>query len=232
MTKLSIVIPVYNEARTINQVIARCEAVSLPGVEKEIVIVDDGSTDGSREILRQMSDKYFVVLKEKNEGKGSAIKEGFQKASGDVLIIQDSDLEYDPSDYPALLEPILAKHADVVFGSRFVTARPHRVLYYWHYLGNQLLTLLSNICTDLNLSDMEAGYKLFNRRAIDLIRDKITAKRFSIEPELVSLAAHFRLRIYEVGISYSGRTYAEGKKINWKDGIAALYYIIKYNLLR
>lgn len=231
--KLSIIIPVYNEKNTVFKVLERVESVALPGIGKEIILIDDGSTDGTREVLKSLPDnKYKVILKEKNEGKGSAVKLGFQLAAGDILIIQDADLEYNPEDYPSMIQAIVEKKADVVFGSRFIGDKPHRVLYFGHYLGNRFLTTLSNIFTNLNLSDMEAGYKAFSRKAIDLIKDRITARRFSIEPELASLVSKNNLRVYEAGIYYDGRTYNEGKKINWKDGAAAIYYIIKYGLFK
>lgn len=228
---LSIIIPVYNEKDTIRKVLRRVENAPLAGTQKEIIVVDDGSTDGTREVLQDLGGKYQVILQDKNEGKGTAVKAGFLQATGDILIIQDADLEYNPEDYEVMIASIAAGKADVVFGSRFIGDKPHRVLYFWHYLGNRLVTTLSNIFTNLNLSDMEAGYKAFSRRAYGLIKNEITARRFSIEPELAALAAKHHLRVYEAGISYEGRTYEEGKKINWKDGAAAIYYIIKYALL-
>ncbi len=232
MTKLSVVIPVYNEKNTILQIVDKVKAVNLGGIQKEIIIIDDCSTDGTKEILKSLASQYKVIFKEKNGGKGSCVKLGFELATGDMLIIQDADLEYDPNDYPALLQPILLNQADVVFGTRLVSHKPHRVLYFWHYVANKFLTTLSNMFTNLNLSDMEAGYKVFNRKAIDFLKNQITAQRFSIEPQLVALAAKNKLCVYEVGISYFGRTYAEGKKINWKDGIAAFFYIFKYGLFK
>lgn len=226
MKKLSIIIPVYNEKNTISVLLERVSNVELPDIEKEIIIIDDGSTDGTREILAGI-DKYKVIYKEKNEGKGSAVRKGFQAATGDIIIIQDADLEYDPEEYPEMIAPILKDKADVVFGSRFITGKPHRVLYFWHQVGNQLLTLFSNMFTNLNLTDIETCYKAFNRQALDLIKDRLTAQRFGIEPEITAFVAKNNLRIYEVGISYSGRTYSEGKKINWKDGLAAIWFIVK-----
>lgn len=230
--KLSIIIPVYNERQTITKVLERVEKVYLPGLTKEIILIDDGSTDGTRDLLKALEHKYHVVLKEKNEGKGAAVKLGFGLATGDILIIQDADLEYNPEDYTIITETIVQGKADVVFSSRFIGDKPHRVLYFWHYLGNRVVTTLSNLFTNLNLSDMEAGYKAFSRQAIDLIKDEITARRFSIEPELAALVAKHKLRIYETGISYDGRTYGEGKKINWKDGVAAICYILRYGLFK
>ena len=171
-----------------------------------------------------------MVVKTRNQGKGAAVRDGLNLAVGDIALIQDADLEYAPADYPNLLRPILDNDADVVFGSRLISTQPHRVLYYRHYLGNKFLTILSNLLTNLNLTDMEAGYKVFSRKAVDLLKDKITADRFGIEPQLTALVAKYHLRVYEIGISYYGRTYAEGKKISWKDGVAAIFWIIKYNL--
>lgn len=230
--KLSIVIPVYNEKNTILEIIKAVENVELPGIEKEIVIVDDKSTDGTREILAGLSDKYRIFFQEENGGKGSAIRRGFKEATGDIALIQDADLEYDPEEYPAMLQPILENKADVVYGSRFFSNKPHRVLFFWHMIGNKFLTLLSNVFTNMTLTDMETCYKAFNRKALDIIKDKITADRFGIEPELTALVAKNRLVIYEVGISYFGRTFEEGKKIGWRDGVAAIWHIIKFNLFR
>lgn len=232
MIKLSIIIPVYNEKETIEKLLDLVERVDLSDVQKEIVIIDDKSTDGTREILERYRDKCRLIFQPKNMGKGAAVKAGFQAASGDILIIQDADLEYDPNEYQKLLKPILENRADIVFGSRFVGSEPHRVLYFWHYQGNRFLTFLSNLLSGLSLTDMEACYKMFNRQAIDFIKGRLTAKRFGIEPELAALAAKSRLKVYEVGISYYGRTYQEGKKITWKDGLMAIYYVVKYNLFR
>lgn len=232
MTKLSIIIPVYNEKNTIKRILSLVEQVDLKDIQKEIIIVDDKSTDGTRDILKELQDRYIIVFKDINEGKGSAIKQGFLKSSGDIIIIQDADLEYDPNEYIKVIEPILGGHADVVYGSRFIGSKPHRVLFFWHYQGNKFLTWFSNVMTNLNLTDMETCYKVFNRKALDSLKNKITAKRFGIEPELTALVAKNKLRIYEVGVSYYGRTYKEGKKINWKDGLAAIYHIIKFNLFR
>ncbi len=233
MKTLSVVIPVYNEINTILSLLKAVEAVDLPDIEKEIIIIDDKSTDGTRDILKSLQDKYKILFAEKNKGKGAAVTRGFREATGDYLIIQDADLEYDPNEYLVVLAPIFDEKADVVYGSRFITAKPHRVLYFWHSVGNKLLTLFSNIVTNLTLTDMETCYKAFNRKAIDYLKDSLTAQRFGIEPEITALLAKKKtLRIYEVGISYYGRTYQEGKKINWKDGVAAFIHIIKFNLLR
>lgn len=230
--KLSVIIPVYNEEKTILELLRQVEAVELSGIEKEIIIIDDGSIDSTRMILSNLKDKYKVILKDGNEGKGSAIMRGFKEATGDLLIIQDADLEYDPQEYREILAPIISQKADVVYGSRFISSKPHRVLFFWHSIGNRLLTLFSNAMTNLTLTDMETCYKAFDRQAIDYLKDKLTSKRFGIEPEITALIARGKFCIYEVGISYSGRTYEEGKKINWRDGFAAIWYIIKFNLSR
>ena len=227
--KLSIIIPCYNEWETI---LSLLEAVrNAPIANKEIVLVDDGSTDSTRELLRTLkSDDLRIILHEKNKGKGAALRTGFSVATGDICIVQDADLEYDPQEYPLVIGPILENKADVVFGSRFQGGRPHRVVYFWHRMGNALLTTLSNMLTDLNLSDMETCYKAFRREVIQSIQ--IKENRFGFEPEITAKIAHNKKwRIYEVGISYYGRTYDEGKKIGWKDGLRAIYCIIKYNLL-
>jgi len=230
--KISIIIPVYNEKNTIKKILEKIEKVDLGSLEKEIIIIDDNSTDGTREILKELADKYKVIYQVKNMGKGACLKTGFLRATGDIALIQDADLEYDPNEYPRLISPILDEQADVVYGSRFVGSDPHRVLYFWHYQGNRFLTYFSNMLTNLSLSDMETCYKSFNRQAINAIKNKLTSKRFGVEPEITALVARNKFRIYEVGISYYGRTYNEGKKIKWKDGLAAIYHIIKFKFFK
>ncbi|KKU85341.1 MAG: Glycosyl transferase family 2 [Parcubacteria group bacterium GW2011_GWA1_47_9] len=227
--KVSIVIPVFNEEKTLRSVLDLVEKSPLSS-EKEIIMIDDGSTDKSREILKEYASKHKVIFLEKNCGKGTALRRGFAEATGDAIIIQDADLEYDPIEYSFLLQPILRGNADVVYGSRFVTAFPRRVLYFSHYLANKSLTFLSNLFTGLNISDMETCYKVFTRQAMKEILPCLKAKRFGIEVELTAQIAKHRLRVYEVGISYKGRTYKDGKKINWKDGLAAVWHIIRFNL--
>ncbi len=224
---LTVVIPCFNEAATIEALIDRVR--QAPIASKQIVVVDDGSTDGSRELLESLpaADDLLVLIHPRNRGKGAALATGFQAATGAICIVQDADLEYDPADYPLMIGPILEGRADVVFGSRFQGGRPHRVVYFWHRLGNGLLTLLSNMATDLNLTDMETCYKAFRREVIQSIR--IQEQRFGFEPEITAKVARRRCRIYEVGISYYGRTYDEGKKIGWRDGIRAIWCILKYN---
>jgi glycosyltransferase involved in cell wall biosynthesis len=224
--KLTVIIPAYNEVGTIFEVIKRVKEVSS---DKEIIVVDDGSTDGIRNILKERRDGVKVLFHDTNKGKGAAIRTAIPHITGDIVIIQDADLEYDPSEYPRLIAPILDGKADVVYGSRLMGG-PHRVLFYWHSLGNKIVTTLSNIFTDLNLSDMETGYKVF--RAEVLKKIKIESNRFGFEPEITAKIAKIGCRIYEVPISYWGRDYTEGKKIKWKDGVAAIYWIIKYNLFR
>ncbi len=221
--KLSVVIPVYNEAGTIREIIERVLAVPL---QKEIIVVDDGSTDGTREILRRETRGGVVVLlQDRNRGKGAALRAGFQKVTGDIVLVQDADLEYDPSDYPRLLKPITEGRADVVYGSRF-GGETHRVLFFWHYVGNRFLTMLSNMFTNLNLSDMETCYKVF--RADLLRRLVLRSNRFGFEPEFTAKVARLGCRIYEVPVSYHGRGYESGKKITWKDGFSAIGTIIRY----
>jgi len=228
--KISIVIPCYNEKNTIEEIV---EAVrSAPIENKEIIIVDDCSGDGTGAVLKekisQMVDR--IIYHPVNRGKGAALRTGFAAATGDIILVQDADLEYSPEDYPVLLGPLMSGKADAVFGSRFMGGRPHRVLFFWHMAGNRLLTLFSNIFTNLNLTDIEAGYKAFKAPVIKSIQ--IEEDRFAVEPEIVAKLARSGCRIYEVGISYSGRTYAEGKKVSWKDGVRAIYAILKYNLGR
>lgn len=232
---LSIVIPIYNEDRTLERVIRAVERAPTFDLKKEIVLVDDFSTDKSREILEQYAEKHKILYHEQNEGKGAALRTGFKNATGDIVLIQDADLEYDPDEYEALLKPILDNKADVVYGSRFFGGRAHRVLYFWHYIGNRFLTTFSNMLTDLNLSDMETCYKVFRMEILQKLLPNLESKGFGFEPEVTArlskLSKRGKCRIYEVGISYYGRTYEEGKKIGWKDGFRAIWAIVKYNIL-
>jgi glycosyltransferase involved in cell wall biosynthesis len=231
MKKLSVVIPVFNEAATLPIVIERVQLAPALGCEKEIIVVDDCSTDGSREFLQQAKiDGVKTVFHDRNQGKGAALRTGFREATGDIVLVQDADFEYDPHDYPKLLRPIVEGRADVVLSSRFLGGDEHRVLYFWHAVGNRFLTLLSNMFTNLNLTDMESCYKAFTRSVTQ--RVSIEENRFGFEPEIVAKVAAAGCRIYEVGVSYAGRTYAEGKKITWKDGVRAVWCIVKYGLRR
>ena len=227
--KLSIIIPAYNEKNTIKKIIEMVKAVKLPDIEKEIIVVDDGSTDGTRDILKGI-DSIKRIFHEKNQGKGGAVKTGFGAATGDIILIQDADLEYDPNEYSRLLAPILSGRADVVYGSRFTGGDPHRVLYPLHHIANRTLTAISNLLSGLALSDMEICYKVFRKEVVDSFKDKLQSGHFGIEPELTARVAKGKWRVYEVGVSYYGRTYEEGKKINWKDGLAAIWHIIRFNL--
>ena len=226
--KLSVVIPVFNERDTIEQIVNAVRASLVEDIE--IIIVDDASTDGTQKILQEKIAPLAakIILQQENLGKGAALRAGFVAATGDIILVQDADLEYNPADYPTLLEPIISGKADAVFGSRFMGGHPHRVLYFWHMVGNHFLTLLSNMFTNLNLTDLETCYKAFRA---DIIKNlELRENRFGFEPEVTAKLAKARCRIYEVGISYNGRTYSEGKKVNWKDGFRAIYAIVRYNL--
>lgn len=228
---ISVVMPVYNEKTTILSILEKVRAVNLP-FKKEIIVVDDCSTDGTRQILEDIDSSknggHKIIYHNKNQGKGAALISGFKEAKGDIVIIQDADLEYDPLEYSKLTQPIIDGKADVVYGSRFKGEGPHRVLFFWHYVGNRILTTMSNVFTNLNLTDMETGYKVFKRELLSNI--DLKEKGFGFEPEITAKLARLGCRIYEVGISYSGRTYLEGKKIKWKDGFRAMWCIVKYSL--
>ena len=233
--RLSVVIPIYNEEKTLRLLIDRVREVPI---RKELILVDDCSRDNSRGLLKQLEaeggdddfNRIRIFFHDVNQGKGAALKTGFAHVEGDIVIIQDADLEYNPSEYPRLLQPIVEDKADVVFGSRFLGDRPHRVLYFWHYLGNRFLTGLSNCFTNLNLTDMETCYKVFRRSVIDEITPKLVQKRFGFEPEITARVARRRLRVFETSVSYAGRTYAEGKKIGWRDGFKAIWCIIRFGV--
>lgn len=229
--KISIVIPVFNEVKTLQHVIEKVRSVNL-NIQKEIIVVDDASTDGTRELIEQaLKEKVAKVIYHPiNQGKGAALRTGFKHATGDFLIVQDADLEYDPNEYAFLLQPILDGKADVVYGSRFTGHGPHRVLFFWHSVANKLITTFSNMITNLNLTDVETGYKVFKREILTKI--KLEENRFGFEIEITIKLAHLKCRIYEVGVSYRGRDYSEGKKITWKDGIRAIFCILKYGILR
>ncbi len=230
MNKLSIIVPIYNEEKTIPLILDKIGDVKID-LEKEVILIDDGSKDGTPELLKKYLERgYKVIRMDKNMGKGAAIRKGFEAMTGDVAIIQDADLEYDPKDYLAVIQPILDGDADVVYGSRFISVLPRRTLYFSHHVANNFLTFLSNVMTGLNLSDMETGYKAFTSKAIKEILPCLKSKRFGIEPELTAQIAKHKLKVYEVGISYKGRTYSDGKKIGWKDGLAAIWHIIRFNL--
>jgi glycosyltransferase involved in cell wall biosynthesis len=235
MKKLSIVIPVFNEENFIGKTLERVLKVKTQGFNKEVIIIDDGSTDQTAAILKKLENKYKTQIKvfsqRDNQGKGAALKTGFLQSTGDIVIVQDADLEYDPSDYPILLEPFIKYKADVVYGSRLMSSRPHRVLYFWHFVSNVLLTTFSNMMTNLNLSDMETGFKVFRGDLIRRLAPNLESQRFGFEPEITAKIAKIKgVAIYEVGVSYSGRTYQEGKKIRLIDGIKALWEIVRFNL--
>lgn len=230
---LSIIVPVYNEEAYIQKTLQKISKADSAGLKKEIVVIDDNSSDKSKNKIRSVSRRFKIktIFKKKNEGKGAALKTGLLASTGDIVLIQDADLEYDPENYPLLLEPFLKHDADVVYGSRFISNRPHRVLYFWHSVANYFLTMFSNLFTNVNLTDMETGYKVFRGDIIRKIAKRLESKRFGFEPEVTARIAKIKgVKIYEVGISYWGRTYEEGKKIGWKDGLKAIWEILKYNL--
>jgi glycosyltransferase involved in cell wall biosynthesis len=231
---LSIIMPVYNEKETLENIVERVQSIDLSSwdVTKELIVVDDCSQDGTFNVAQKLADegRIRLITHKRNQGKGAALQTGFKEARGEIILIQDADLEYSPEEYPRLLKPILDGKADVVYGSRFMGGEPHRVLYFWHYLGNRFLTLVSNMMTNLNLTDMETCYKAFKSEVLHSI--SLREKRFGFEPEVTAKVARLGCRIYEVGISYTGRTYAEGKKINWKDGVRAFWCILKYRLIK
>ncbi len=231
--KLSIIIPVYNEKNTILEVLRRVEAADVGDMTKEIIVIDDGSTDGTRDLLKNLNQTTHckVIYQEYNQGKGAALKQGFMASTGEVVIVQDADLEYNPNEYRQLLKPIIESGADVVYGSRFIGSAPHRVHYFWHSIGNKFLTGLSNMFSNLNLTDMETCYKVFKGETIRRLAPELISKRFGFEPEITArLAKQPELKIFEVGISYTGRSYKEGKKINWRDGFKAIFAIVYFNL--
>ncbi len=227
--KLSIVIPVFNEKETVEDILSIVKGVELP-IAKEIIIVDDASTDGTTQLLQELAEENDLVkiFHKVNQGKGAALRSGFSAATGDIVLIQDADLEYDPHEYPRLLAPLLSGKADVVYGSRFLGAGPHRVIYFWHMVGNKFLTLISNMFTNVNLTDMETCYKVFKKSILENIT--ICENRFGFEPEITAKVVKQKCRMYEIGISYSGRSYEEGKKIGWRDGFRAIWCILKYNV--
>jgi glycosyltransferase involved in cell wall biosynthesis len=227
--KISVIIPVYNEEKTLGEILRRVEAVNFLGdLEKEIVLVNDASHDGTKKILDGLQTQHKIIHLDQNTGKGGAVTEGLKNATGDVVVIQDADLEYDPEDINILLKPVLEDGAEVVYGSRFLTDRPHRVLRFWHHFGNKILTNFSNMFSNLNLTDMETCYKLMTKEVVDDIKDKLVSKRFGIEPEITARVKKYK--IYEVGISYNGRSYKDGKKIGWKDAVSAVWCIVRFNL--
>lgn len=228
---LSVIIPVYNEKCTILEVISRIKNVDIGSITKEIIIIDDGSTDGTREIIKMIPDVKYI-FNEKNQGKGGVVKIGFQNATGDMIIIQDADLEYHPDDYPALIKPVLDGYADVVFGSRFLTGKPHKILAFHHYHANIFLTFLASLCTNTNFTDVQTGYKVFTKEVVKKLTPLLETRRFGIEIEMAIRITRMKVRMYEVGIAYYGRSYAEGKKINWKDGVAAMWHIINFSFFR